>query len=77
MRKPLEGTKFAFTEHDDHVEATCPWGNTFRLHEPAARFGGMALGMPYVEFDVPAGAAKGIAGFYAKVSVRSRASTRR
>ena len=67
MTKPLEGTKFAFTEHDDHVEATCPWGNTFRLHEPAARFGGMALGMPYVEFDVPAGAAKGIAEFYAKV----------
>jgi hypothetical protein len=67
MRKPLEGTKFAFTEHDDHVEATCPWGNTFRLYEPMARFGGMALGMPYVEFDVPGGAAKGIAGFYAKV----------
>jgi hypothetical protein len=67
MRKLLEGTKFAFTEHDDHVEATCPWGNTFRLHEPAARFAGMALGMPYVEFDVPGGAAKGIADFYAKV----------
>jgi hypothetical protein len=67
MRKPLEGTKFAFTEHDDHVEATCPWGNTFRLYEPTARFDRMALGMPYVEFDVPAGAAKGIAQFYAKV----------
>ena len=67
MRKPLEGTKFDFTEHDDHVEATCPWGNTFCLYEPTKRFGGMALGMPYVEFDVPAGAAKGIAGFYAKV----------
>ena len=25
------GTKFAFKEHNDHVEATCPWGNTFRL----------------------------------------------
>src|SRR5258708_6488364 len=67
MRKPLEGTKFAFAEHDDHVEATCPWGNTFRLYEPMARFGGMALGMPYVEFDVPGSAAKGIADFYAKV----------
>ncbi len=67
MRKPLEGTKFAFAEHDDHVEATCPWGNNFRLHEPTAHFAGMALGMPYVEFDVPGGAAKGIADFYAKV----------
>ena len=27
----------------------------------------MELGMPYVEFDVPDGTAKGIADFYAKV----------
>src|ERR1700755_673652 len=26
--KPLAGTRFDFVEHADHVEATCPWGNT-------------------------------------------------
>ena len=67
MKKPLEGTKFAFAEHNDHVEATCPWGNTMVVYEPGPRFGDMQMGMPYVEFDVPVGAAKGIAAFYAKV----------
>ena len=61
----LADTKFAFAEHNDYVQATCPWGNTVRLHEPdAVRFGRIALGIPYVEFDVPAGTAKGIARFY-------------
>jgi hypothetical protein len=64
MKKPLAGTKFGFKEHNDFVEATCPWGNIFRLHEP---MDGVELGMPYVEFDVPAGTAKGIADFYAKI----------
>jgi hypothetical protein len=68
MRKPLAGTKFDFAERGDHVEATCPWGNRFRVHEPSPqRFDGMALGMAYVEFDVPTGAAKGIADFYRKL----------
>jgi predicted enzyme related to lactoylglutathione lyase len=61
----LSGTAFAFTEHNDYVEATCPWGNRVRCHEPdAARFGRITLGIPYVEFDVPVGTAKGIAAFY-------------
>jgi catechol-2,3-dioxygenase len=67
MRKPLKGTKFDFTEHDDHVEAICPWGNHFFCHDPAPRFGRINLGMPYVEFDVPVGAAKGVADFYGRV----------
>ena len=67
MRKPLEGTRFAFVERDDHVETTCPWGNTLLCHDPGPRFGSMTLGMGYVEFDVPTGAAKGIAQFYDKV----------
>ena len=67
MKKPLEGTQFAFVEHRDHVETTCPWGNTMIVHEPGPRFGDMQLGMPYVEFDVPVGTAKGIAAFYEKV----------
>lgn len=67
LRKPLKGTKFDFTEHDDHVEAICPWGNHFLCHDPAPRFGRINLGMPYVEFDVPVGAAKGVANFYSRV----------
>jgi hypothetical protein len=67
MKKPLEGTKFSFKEHDDHVTAICPWGNEYVLYEPSKRFAGMVLGMPYVEFDVPQKTAKGIAAFYSEV----------
>lgn len=68
MKKPLEGTKFSFEEHNDHVTAICPWGNEYVLYEPRkSAFAGMALGMPYVEFDVPTGTAKGIADFYRTV----------
>jgi hypothetical protein len=67
-RKKLEGTRFDFSEHNDFVEARCPWGNRIRLHEPdPARFGRITLGIPYVEFDVPPGAAPGIAAFYREV----------
>ncbi|MBA2397921.1 MAG: hypothetical protein H0V72_04345 [Bradyrhizobium sp.] len=65
VAKKLEGTKFWYREHNDHVEATCPWGNRVRLYEPdAARFGRITLGIPYVEFDVPVGTAKSICAFY-------------
>ncbi len=65
VQKRLEGTKFGFSEHNDHVEAMCPWGNRYRVYEPdAARFGRINLGIPYVEFDVPVGTAKGIVNFY-------------
>jgi catechol-2,3-dioxygenase len=65
VRPRLEGTRFAFSEHNDHVEAMCPWGNRVRVHEPdAARFGRITLGIPYVEFNVPVGSAEGIAAFY-------------
>ncbi len=67
MKKPLEGTQFAFVEHVEHVEVTCPWGNSMIVHEPAKRFGDMQMGMPYVSFDVPVGTAPGIAAFYARV----------
>jgi hypothetical protein len=61
----LKGTAFAFREHNDYVEATCPWGNRMRCYEPdAARFGRITLGIPYVEFEVPIGAAQGICAFY-------------
>ena len=65
VKLKLADTKFAYSEHNDYVQATCPWGNTLRVHEPdAARFGRITLGIPYVEFDVPVGTANGIARFY-------------
>ena len=67
VKKPLDGTRFAFRELDDCVEATCPWGNRIRCFEPGPRFGGMMLGMPYVELEVERGTAKGIAHFYAGI----------
>src|ERR1700678_1725134 len=68
VTKKLEGTKFTFREYNDYVEAICPWGNRSRCFEPdAERFGRITLGIPYVEFDVPAGSAKGICEFYPKI----------
>ncbi len=68
ITKKLDGTKFSFRENNDYVEATCPWGNRVRCYEPdAARFGRITLGIPYVEFEVPPGTAKGICGFYPQV----------
>ena len=64
----LADTAFSFREHNDYVEAICPWGNRIRVYEPdAERFGRIALGIPYVEFDVPQGTAKAIAAFYPEV----------
>src|SRR3954451_20767919 len=31
IEEPLNGTKFSWTEKGDHIEATCPWGNLFKL----------------------------------------------
>jgi len=68
VARKLDGTAFAFSEHNDYVEATCPWGNRVRCFEPDAdRFGRITLGIPYVEFDVPAGSAQGICDFYPKI----------
>jgi hypothetical protein len=68
VAKKLHGTKFAFSEHNDYVEAICPWGNHVRCYEPdAARFGRITLGIPYVEFNVPLGTAKGIRDFYPQI----------
>jgi hypothetical protein len=68
VRKSLDSTAFAFEDTSDAVEVVCPWGNQLRCHEPDSdRFGQMALGMPYVELDVPVGSAKGIARFYTAI----------
>ena len=68
VAKRLEGTRFSYSEHNDYVAATCPWGNRVRCYEPdPARFGRITLGIPYVEFDVPVGAAAAIADFYPRI----------
>jgi predicted enzyme related to lactoylglutathione lyase len=66
-KKYLDGTHFECHEGDGFIEATCPWGNRFRAYAPSKRFGQMALGVPYVEFDVPQGSADGIARFYSQI----------
>ncbi len=63
----LADSEFRFEERGGCIEVRCPWGNRFRCHAPAAAFGDMEIGMPYVEFDVPVGNARGIARFYQEV----------
>ena len=67
VKPQLEDTQFAFTERAEYIDTVCPWGNRFRVHEPDARFGRIALGMAYIEFDVPHGAVDGISRFYRDV----------
>ncbi|HWO73653.1 MAG TPA: hypothetical protein VNN21_08845 [Dehalococcoidia bacterium] len=63
----LEGTKFAWSRSEDCIEAVSPWGNRYRCYEPSPEFGSMRLGIPYVQFDVPRGTARGIAAFYDQI----------
>ena len=63
----LAETRFAWTERDGTVEVMSPWGNRYHCHAPAAEFGGTELAIGYVAFDVPPGAAPGIARFYAEI----------
>jgi len=68
VKKQLKDTKFKFKEHNDYVAATCPWGNKLHIYEPdEKRFGKVNLGIPYVEYTVPAGTADGIARFYKEI----------
>ena len=63
----LKDTKFSFKADKSFVSATCPWGNRFRIYSPGKRFGRMALGIAYIEFNVPKNSAKGIAQFYQEI----------
>ena len=67
IREALSGTRFDCHECDGYIEVTCPWGNRIRCHASNKRFGSMALGIPYVEFDVPKGTADGISRFYSQI----------
>ena len=62
----LEGTEFDWTEQDDHIAVTCPWGNAIRAYAPDA-FPGTYLGIAYAQMDVAPGVAEGIADFYQQV----------
>ena len=62
----LKDTHYSAREVNNTVQLTCPWGNQITAHSSDA-FDDMALGMPYVQFDVPAGTAAGISRFYTQV----------
>ena len=62
----LAGTQFDWSETNDHIAVTCPWGNAIRAYPPAA-FPGIYLGIAYAQMDVPPGVAEGIADFYRQV----------
>jgi catechol-2,3-dioxygenase len=70
----LADTRFECHERDGYIEALCPWGNRIRCFAPNQRFGPMAVGIPYVEFDVPTGMADGIARFYSQIMGAQAAS---
>jgi catechol 2,3-dioxygenase-like lactoylglutathione lyase family enzyme len=65
---PLKHTAFAFEEHADRIEVSCPWGNRLRCFEPdVTRFGNIRLGIARIGCDVPTHCAPGIARFYQDV----------
>jgi len=67
VEERFKETRFAWSVENGYVAVTCPWGNHFRCYSPGEQFGDMVLGMPYVEFLVKPGAAKGIGLFYQDV----------
>ncbi|MDH3241182.1 MAG: hypothetical protein OEO83_11005 [Alphaproteobacteria bacterium] len=78
VREELQDTQFDFNETNDAVETTCPWGNRIDCHAPdAERFGRTALGMAYVEFDVPVDSAAGVKRFYGEIFGASAALAER
>ncbi|HEX2830145.1 MAG TPA: hypothetical protein VHP37_27615 [Burkholderiales bacterium] len=68
VRERLKSTKFDFRKADGYVDVTDPWGGKIRVYAPdRAKFGPVGLGMAYLAFDVPEGAAEGIARFYRQI----------
>ena len=58
---------FTFERKNDCIEATDPFGTRVRCHAPAPQWGPIELGLAYIDYDVPAGTAEGIARFYNQV----------
>tara|TARA_Y100001970_G_scaffold75340_1_gene95436 strand:+ start:1760 stop:2644 length:885 start_codon:yes stop_codon:yes gene_type:complete len=67
IRTEMKGTQFSFRPEKGYVSVTCPWGNRFRIYPPSKLFGPMALGIAYLEFDVPKNTARRIAQFYREI----------
>ncbi|WP_205833179.1 VOC family protein [Azohydromonas caseinilytica] len=65
LRKPLAHTAFDVRAADEALLVRCPWGNAFSVH--AAPPGETLPGIAYVELDVPAGTAEGLARFYTEL----------
>src|SRR3954447_17143375 len=63
----LENSQFSWSDGQDYIAVTCPWGNHFRCHSACPDFHDMAVGISYVEFLVPIGVAGAIAHFYQNV----------
>ena len=66
IERPMQGTKFAWSENNGHIDVTCPWGNQMRVH-PAGQLNDMTLGIQYADMNVATGTAEGIARFYREV----------
>ena len=66
MGRRLKDTLFTFTERKYYADITCPWGNHLRCFPPG-KFGKAQLGIPYIEFQVPADSVPGIGRFYEQV----------
>ena len=69
VQAALDGTAFGWTEYQDRVEVTCPWGNRYdclltRAIDTDAPWAAIDLGIAYVQLDVPVGRAQKIAAFY-------------
>lgn len=64
---PERSNAFDFEVRTDQIDLTCPWGTRVRCHAPSDEFGRVQLGLVYIDFDVPAGTAQGIARFYDQV----------
>ena len=68
VEERLSGTDFSWEDKHCCIIVTGPWGNSFHCYDGGSdKFGEMSLGIPYVEFDVPAGTAEGIARFYQEI----------
>lgn len=74
-KKRLGASAFAFRPGRNRIDVTCPWGNHIRCTAPSAG-DRMQLGIPYVEFSVPAGTAAGISRFYSQVMGCATRTTR-
>ena len=73
----LKGTSFTYSLESDHVAVTSPWGNHYRCYESDPAASDLSIGIPYVEFNVSAGAVPEFFDFIAQSYARRGLSTRK